>query len=129
LPYRIATHHTADYHSYHRLIGQFFGGHYLYNGVLYRENITNIQCLRLMMVHQRLLGILLCSVLLAVFVHLAFVSLYPVFVFIKFMKNRRAGYLEILISTFLRDISGIAGFLFFYPSRISSDATRCERLN
>jgi GT2 family glycosyltransferase len=127
LPQRIATHHTIDYHSYHRLFTRFLGGNHLYDGILYRENITNIHCLRLILVHQRFTAILFVSMLLAVFVYPAFAVTYPVAVFLKYLKNKHVGYLETLMATLLRDVSGIAG-LFYFPRPILPNATQCKHV-
>lgn len=82
----------------------------------------------MMLVHQRVLAVLIGSSLLAIFIHPALAAMYPALIFLKFLKNWRVGYFETLITTFLRDISGLAGFLFFFPAHVFPDATKCKRL-
>jgi glycosyltransferase involved in cell wall biosynthesis len=128
IPHQIATHHTINYDSYSRIFTRFLKGNHLYDGVLYRENITNFYCIKTIIKHQRFLAILLISITAAFILSIWFLLLYPFFIILKYLLNRKVSLLETFISTLLRDISGITGFFFFFPDKKLSGKKICKKV-
>ncbi len=123
IPLQIATHHTVNYDSFSRIFTRFLKGNHLYDGVLYRENLTNYYCIKTIVKHQRFLAILLISIAASFTFSGWFIFLYPFFIILKYLINRKVSLLETFIATFLRDISGITGFFFFFPDKKLSEKT------
>jgi len=115
IPFRIATHHTIIAHSVHQALNKFFNLNMMCSGVFYREHLFNHMCWKMILTHQRYLCLLIISIGLSIGVHPLFFVLYPIAVSVKYFKNREVSYWEMLLSTFLLNISVLSGFIGYYP--------------
>lgn len=116
-PRRIATHHTIDYFALPRIVSRFFSGVHRFDGLLYREHLSNPIIWRLIARQQRFSFILLGALALALAVNPFLVALYPLSIIAKYRRHPSPGYLCHVSQTFLRDAAIAWGFVAFFPRR------------
>jgi len=122
LPCRIATHHTIHIvGSYTRIFKLFWNRNMMYTGVLLRENILSNYCWKKYCKQQRFLLLLVACVALAVFVHPAFLLIYPLAIYAKYKHNPGHKYWQTLVITILWNIAAVAGLLYFPPRIYEKD--------
>lgn len=128
MPRYIAVHHTIDYFNPSRLINDFSKGDMLYSGLFLRENIFNKYCLLRMLRDERSTILLLALFLMALLVNPLFLLGYPLLVLLRCLKSNVNSYPGNFIGMIANCVSLIAGFLFFYPSRVPDESITYRRL-
>ena len=113
LPINLAKHHTISYNS-PRLWQQLKDNTHLYGrSLLYRNNLLNLNTLKLMIKQDYSLIILtLTIVLMVIFQNIGFILLYMLFLIIRTLLRKNLKYFVYYV---IRDLNVLLGFVFFHP--------------
>jgi hypothetical protein len=118
---RIAIHHTVSYLDNKRMWSRLFNGIDLYGrSVFYRNHFFKKNVWLILFRHEYTLLILLILIMISFFSnYFIYLLFYPIIVLIRIIFQKNKKLIDIINRFpyyFLRDLSTIFGFFFFYPS-------------
>ena len=117
----IACHHTISRKSRTKIWNSIFTGKECLRGVLYRNHIFNLHVLKLILRNEYSGGILFISVFLSIITGIYFfLLLYLLINFTRILIWKPDNVLDWLnksLALFVRELSTVIGFLFYYPKR------------
>lgn len=120
-PEYIARHHTISYKNRKKMWQSIFSGKECLRGVLYRNHIFNIHIYKLILRNEYSGIILLITLLLSFITGIYYLPAFYILInFIRILIQKPDNifyWLSKSLALFIRELSTIGGFLFYYPKR------------
>lgn len=120
----IANHHTIEYNSDDRFWNDLFKGNFLYQGLLYKKNILNLNIYKKYVFKEISLFIMIFTLFISSS-NFNLLMLYPIALICKIIFKKETP--SFIVKYLLLDINTLVSLIFFWPKQIN-DAPYVEYL-